>query len=662
MKQALQKFFKKERQAFFLFCLVGIFVFACPALAFDDLFPRKVNYFLNWSLTDDQARQLAKWDVVILDMEIQARRPDLLKKMREYNPNIKLLVFVSPLQVQKDSYSSVSSMRREFGKGLKSEWYLKDPSQQRKSWWEGTYLMNISNVSPKVGSQRYNEYLVNFVTQKLLSSGLWDGVFYDNAWEQTQWFIQGETDIDNDGIADNREKIDMRWQDGMRFIYDTTREKISEKDFIVGNGFTTLYNSNLNGLMIENFDGHNWEEAMKIYKDYDENNSFPYALNLVNSNSNNTGNQNDFRAMRYGLASTLLGDGYYSFDHGDAWHGQTWWYDEYNVNLGKQALSTKSIDGKKAYQEGVWFREFENGLVLVNSSEKPQMVELPAEFEKIRGQQDPKTNDGRILSQVYVPPKDGLLLQRVIDPTDVRDIFYKNGVFAQFFTQAGKKARNGLFLFDDTVTGGDLVGDVDVNGDSLPDFFSFSHGRLTVLRHDGQKYFSRYPFGASYDGDIKIFLQKMGEQGKKQIVVVPKSHESLPIKVYTYSGVQIGADWYPFGKSYQGEYLATDYLDGFILANQRASALDMFVYNGFDVAKSFSMNFSSTQDIAFLGNNRVAVLYKKSSQLAISIIDILSQKIESTQVLELSFKEPMSLQLTDVNFDGENEIIVLGGI
>jgi hypothetical protein len=38
--------------------------------------------------------------------------------------------------------------------------------------------------------------------------------------------------------------------------------------------------------------------------------------------------------MRLGLALTLLNDGYFAHEIGDTWHGNDWWYDELNFNLG----------------------------------------------------------------------------------------------------------------------------------------------------------------------------------------------------------------------------------------------------------------------------------------------------------------------------------------
>nr|HMN27979.1 carbohydrate binding domain-containing protein [Caldilineaceae bacterium] len=38
--------------------------------------------------------------------------------------------------------------------------------------------------------------------------------------------------------------------------------------------------------------------------------------------------------MRFGLALTLLNDGYFAYEYGDTWHGQDWRYDELDFDLG----------------------------------------------------------------------------------------------------------------------------------------------------------------------------------------------------------------------------------------------------------------------------------------------------------------------------------------
>ena len=38
--------------------------------------------------------------------------------------------------------------------------------------------------------------------------------------------------------------------------------------------------------------------------------------------------------MRFGLATTLMNDGYFAHELGDTFHGNDWWYDELDFDLG----------------------------------------------------------------------------------------------------------------------------------------------------------------------------------------------------------------------------------------------------------------------------------------------------------------------------------------
>ena len=62
--------------------------------------------------------------------------------------------------------------------------------------------------------------------------------------------------------------------------------------------------------------------------------------------------------MRLGLVLSLLTDNtYFTYDFGPRDHGQAWWFDEYDVELGEPL--------GHYYQEGeAYYREFEKGVVV----------------------------------------------------------------------------------------------------------------------------------------------------------------------------------------------------------------------------------------------------------------------------------------------------------
>ncbi|MGD8395504.1 MAG: putative glycoside hydrolase [Candidatus Eiseniibacteriota bacterium] len=61
-------------------------------------------------------------------------------------------------------------------------------------------------------------------------------------------------------------------------------------------------------------------------------------------------------------------------------------------------------------QGGVFRRDFEHGLALVNPGDVPLTVDLGADYYRIQGFQDPAVNNGELTSMVTLPPEDGLIL------------------------------------------------------------------------------------------------------------------------------------------------------------------------------------------------------------------------------------------------------------
>ncbi|MFH1540381.1 MAG: hypothetical protein ABID79_00775 [Elusimicrobiota bacterium] len=64
------------------------------------------------------------------------------------------------------------------------------------------------------------------------------------------------------------------------------------------------------------------------------------------------------------------------------------------------------------YEDGVWRRDFDNGIVLCNPSDKAKLVCLETTYRKINGQQDKKINDESLVSAITISPQDGIILLR----------------------------------------------------------------------------------------------------------------------------------------------------------------------------------------------------------------------------------------------------------
>ena len=103
------------------------------------------------------------------------------------------------------------------------------------------------------------------------------------------------------------------------------------------------------------------------------------------------GSPTDYKALRYGLASCLLDDGYFAFTDDAKGYSGVVWFDEYDAKLG-QAVTPPATT---AWQKGVYRRDFENGIALVNPrGNGPVEVTLEEDFRRLDGKQAPTVNNG----------------------------------------------------------------------------------------------------------------------------------------------------------------------------------------------------------------------------------------------------------------------------
>lgn len=618
-------------------------------------FPKIANYFLNWNMTLSEVNDLAKWDVVILDIEIKERHLDLIKKIRQLNPDIILLAYITPQEIKNDANVSDSRFRKKFSSGIKESWYLKNSKGEKLSWWPGTYLLNITNKD-------YTNYLINYLKDNVLNTNVWDGIFYDNAWDNITWFVGSDVDYNLDGKIDV--SLDQKWREGMQFLYNETNRLTNNNYIIVGNNINVVYKNELDGLMFENFNQFSWLQIMNNYKNLKNNN-----LNIINNNTKNTG-KISYKDFRFGLASTLLENAYYSYDFGDTDHGQNWWYDEYNVNLGEALGEAYSENNFSIYKEDVWRRDFDNGLVLLNSTNNLKTVSLGGEYEKINGSQDRKINDGSIVSEVDIFSQDGIILLKTFE--GLEDVIFKNGSFVRFIRPDATRVRNGFFVFEESYKGGYLVAKMDLDGNNKKELLVASNNRIQIWRDDGQLLMRTYPYSANYEGDIKIVIGDLNGDNMKEIYVAPVKGYKLPIKIYTRHGRLMRKDFYPFGEDYDGGYsLAVNIAEEKVLSKRQElfivsnSWVNIFNYN---LEKIISFRaFENTYyggvnidvgDVTGDGKNEIVVA-KASDEPIIKIFDMKGNLISGpTRAYSGFISEGIDIKVQDVDFDGKSDILV----
>jgi hypothetical protein len=104
-----------------------------------------------------------------------------------------------------------------------------------------------------------------------------------------------------------------------------------------------------------------------------------------------------------------MDDGYFFIDDGSYDLTHELWFDEFTADLGQPTEGRRTA----AWSQGVWRREFERGIAMVNpKGNGAQTVDLGGTFHKLSGAQDPSVNDGATVTQVTLPDRDGLILLR----------------------------------------------------------------------------------------------------------------------------------------------------------------------------------------------------------------------------------------------------------
>lgn len=619
--------FKKIVIVSLVFFGLGI-VFLAPvkAATLKASYPRLANYFLKWEINDSEVYELAKWDLLILDMEVQKNSRAEILKIRKINPNIILLAYINSVEMMDDidEYNN-AEMRNLLASGIDNSWWLKNQNANNISNWPYSSMLNLTDWS-KTDSKgnRFNDYLPNFVASEIKASGLWDGVFYDNTWGDVAWVNGGNIDANNDGVRDSETELNKAWSSGFKKVLAKTRNLAGSDFIIIGNGRVYEgYQGIMNGVMLESFpssweNGGTWPGSMKTYLHLPQLNQNP-QVTVINSFNKN---QFDYKKFRYGLASTLLGNGFYSFDYDVTNHSQAWWYDEYNVSLGFAQSGAYNLLAAKGtdIQPGLWRRDFKYGSVMLNSTNKDQLyVFSKEEMAKIKGEQDSKINTGLKISYIKLAPQDGVVLLR--QNNIISNGAFTNGYFYRLYDFNGNQVRGGFFPYLNNFSGESeiivLYQDNDSSGVNLSAGFG-----LVNLQKNGTKLASFFPYSKNYKG--KINLAATISQGNfTQIVTGPYSG-GPQVSLFSVSGKLLGT-FFAYDKNSRG-----------------------------GVSVAIGDVDSDSQDEIVTGPG-------SGLEPLIKIFSLKGVLEKSFLAYDKNFKGGVSVAIGDVNGDGKNEIVTAPG-
>lgn len=519
----------------------------------EESYPKLAKHFLKWEVLDSEVADLARYDLITLDMEVQTNSPEQIAKIRKLNPKIIILAYINSVELidNIETYNK-AEMRNNFASGISDNWWLRDENGKRISNWQFTSMFNLTNLGPTDSrGKRFNDYLPQFVAREIKGSGLWDGVFYDNTWGDVAWVNGSNIDADQSGSRDNSNELNVAWAEGFKKVLSQTRSLAGQDFIIVGNGRVYEgYQGILNGMMFEDFpsvweSGGTWSGSMKTYLRLSDLNLKPNT-SIINSFS---GNFSDYPYFRFTLGSALLGNGFFTFNYSTYDYSQSLWYDEYNVKLGKPKSTPYNLLAAKnsEIKPGLWRRDFQFGSVIVNSTDKEQLyVFSKEEVEKIKGQQDPKFNTGSKISYLKLPAKDGAILLR--QSNSINNSPFVNGYFYRLFNQLGGQVRNGFFSYLNNFSGEAEVVVLDNLSDSKEMAISAGFGEVTIYS-DGRRLTSFFPYTKNYRDRLNIAVKTKNRELDQIIVGAYKGGPQVTI--FSDSGKLLGS-FFAYDKKFRG--------------------------------------------------------------------------------------------------------------
>jgi hypothetical protein len=381
----------------------------------------------------------SKWDTVTLDVQGAITHPQVIALLRQFNPAIKVLGFV----LGHDYFVSVyDAAARADTIRANYPWHYWQAVRNTNGVLRDTlghpYAVDLANVNlanrDSAGNFVTALAIADTTTTDAIRSGLFDGLFVD----------VNCTDVAGPGLDYRRAghasltAFKAGWKAGHRALAERLRAMSPPGFLLVGNCGPSAEYDVWNGWMRENFplqDGGSWESNMVRYvwgggaylsddttyvkptmcwlstmAHVSYRDAIPRATDPING-----------RKARFVLGSATLAGGVATivWTAGDPLRGYTpMWYDEYAVDTSGRASAAAEWKGwlgqpqgpARPIDAGLWRRDFDHGIVIVNPNPLPASVALGGTYRLISGAAEPDVNTGAFVNQVTVGANDALFL------------------------------------------------------------------------------------------------------------------------------------------------------------------------------------------------------------------------------------------------------------
>ena len=225
----------------------------------------------------------------------------------------------------------------------------------------------------------------------------WDGIWSDNAicansstpfcdgLQQTMTFLRSSLPgkiVGGNGACEVRDETGWYGSDPQGFY------KMANASLVEGLGY---YGGNADRFIA-------WNNQCLAYPD-------PYGMPRYNAFWDFNGGCS-YARERWALTLAMMASAYFQAACGG-------WYDEFwGGTLNQRGYLGHATGAAVKLANGVWRRDFTNGIALNNSTGSTQTISLGGTFRKLTGSQDPTVNNGSAVTSVTIPAQDGLILLR----------------------------------------------------------------------------------------------------------------------------------------------------------------------------------------------------------------------------------------------------------
>ncbi len=303
-------------------------------------FPRVANLWGSWHFVPKGMASASRIDLW-LGAHFNAEQ---IRALRRLNPNCFILTSINTVE----------------NNDVPDEYFLRDTTGRKIEVWPGSYRLNLTR--PEVA-----QYQARYAYQRMIESGLmYDGCFFDNFMMSQRWLTHDiydrpvEPDADGDGRPEDKAAFDKAWREG---VFRELQEWRRLMPWALTSGHSQGYPypeiaEIFNGQGIGFYTTDVIEGKKSFYELWDYYQAWctvavkPVLTSVESAVPDQIAYGYDYSPqkhtpaatwdfardyypyMRFGLAFTLMSDGYFSHELGDTDHGQDWWYDELDYKLG----------------------------------------------------------------------------------------------------------------------------------------------------------------------------------------------------------------------------------------------------------------------------------------------------------------------------------------